>query len=62
MQATLQDILPAATPEALKVELTARSTHEVQKLQGDLAIAKSQAKAAEKQAHEFQDTLEDPKR
>ena len=46
MQTTLRDILYAALRESLKVESVARSTREVQRPQGELAVDKSEAKAA----------------
>ena len=62
VQATLRDILPAAMCEAVKAESAARATREVQKLQGGLAVAKSQMKNAEKRAQELQEILQDTKR
>ena len=62
VQSTLRDILPAAVREAMKTESSTRATREMQKLQNELAVAKSQAKAAEKRAQDLQDALEDSKR
>ena len=59
VQSTLRDILPAAVREAMKTESSTRATREMQKLQNELAVAKSQAKAAEKRAQDLQDALED---
>ena len=62
VQFTLRDILPAAVREAMKTESSTRATREMQKLQNELAVAKSQAKAAEKRAQDLWDALEDSKR
>ena len=62
VQSTLRDILPAAVPEAMKTESSTRATREMQKLQNELAVAKSQAKAAEKRGQDLQDALGDSKR
>ena len=53
VQAKLKDILDAAMREAVKAESAARATREVQKLQGQLVAAKSQAKTAEKRAQDL---------
>ena len=62
VHSTLRDILPAAVREAMKTQSSTRATREMQNLQNELAVAKSQAKAAEKRAQDLQDALEDSKR
>ena len=62
VQTTLRDLLPAAMREAVEAESAARATCKVQKLEGELVVAKSQVKTAEKQAQELQEALEDTKR
>ena len=62
LQTTLKDILPAAMREALKAKSAARTTREVQRLRGELIVAKSQVKTAEKQAQEVEETMDDDKR
>ena len=62
VQTTLRHIFPSAMREALKAELAAKATREVQKLRGELAVAMSQVKAAEKRAQELQETQHDTKR